>query len=356
MTTEIKNKVSEKDGEHLDLGRLIGEIIDYRNLIIAVTMAFTVMAILYALFATPIYQANALIQVEQKQGNAILNSLNQMLPDGQPQSAPEIALLQSRMILGKTVDDLNLQYHIEQEYLPVVGSGLARLLGEKSGTLDIAHLELHASNETSPVIKFTVVNNKKYRIEGENFTAEGQVGVKLDNAYLSILVNEIKASKGTVFTIQQYSRLTAIAKLQDMFNVTDQGKDTGILLLTVTGDDSELVRKILDNISENYLEQNVARQAAQNEKSLEFLNEQLPKVRQELDVAEDKLNTYRRQQDSVDLSLEAKAVLDQIVNIDNQLNQLTFKEAEISQLYTKEHPTFKALLEKRQVLQQERKN
>ena len=81
----------------------------------------------------------------------------------------------------------------------------------------------------------------------------------------------------------------------------------------------------------------------------------MPKVRQELDVAEDKLNTYRRQQDSVDLSLEAKAVLDQIVNIDNQLNQLTFKEAEISQLYTKEHPTFKALLEKRQVLQQERK-
>ncbi|WP_446925815.1 Wzz/FepE/Etk N-terminal domain-containing protein, partial [Klebsiella pneumoniae] len=171
MTTEIKNKMSEKDSEHLDLGRLIGEIIDYRKLIIAVTMAFTVMAILYALFATPIYQANALIQVEQKQGNAILNSLNQMLPDGQPQSAPEIALLQSRMILGKTVDDLNLQYHIEEEYLPIVGSGLARLLGEKSGTLDIAHLELHASNETSPVIKFTVINNKKYRIEGENFAA-----------------------------------------------------------------------------------------------------------------------------------------------------------------------------------------
>jgi tyrosine-protein kinase Etk/Wzc len=42
-----------------------------------------------------------LIQVEQKQGNAILNNLSQMLPDSQPQSAPEIALLQSRMILGK---------------------------------------------------------------------------------------------------------------------------------------------------------------------------------------------------------------------------------------------------------------
>jgi uncharacterized protein involved in exopolysaccharide biosynthesis len=60
-----------------------------------------IIALLYALFATPIYQADALLQVEQKQGNAILNSLSQMLPDSQPQSAPEIALLQSRMILGK---------------------------------------------------------------------------------------------------------------------------------------------------------------------------------------------------------------------------------------------------------------
>nr|HEK7728472.1 polysaccharide biosynthesis tyrosine autokinase [Escherichia coli]HEK8655370.1 polysaccharide biosynthesis tyrosine autokinase [Escherichia coli]HEK8679801.1 polysaccharide biosynthesis tyrosine autokinase [Escherichia coli] len=61
-----------------------------------------------------------------------------------------------------------------------------------------------------------------------------------------------------------------------------------------------------------------------------------------------------RLNDSVDLSLEAKAVLDQIVNVDNQLNELTFRESEISQLYTKEHPTYKALMEKRKTLQDEK--
>lgn len=70
-------------------------------------------------------------------------------------------------------------------------------------------------------------------------------------------------------------------------------------------------------------------------------------MRNDLDLAEDKLNEYRRKSDSVDLSLEAKSVLDQIVNVDNQLNELTFRESEISQLYTKEHPTYKALMEKR---------
>ncbi|HDZ0786062.1 TPA: tyrosine-protein kinase, partial [Klebsiella pneumoniae] len=98
----------------------------------------------------------------------------------------------------------------------------------------------------------------------------------------------------------------------------------------------------------------IARQAAQDAKSLDFLNLQLPKVRSDLDIAENKLNQYRRQNDSVDLSLEAKSVLDQIVNVDNQLNELTFRESEISQLYTKEHPTYKALLEKRKTLQDEK--
>lgn len=127
-----------------------------------------------------------------------------------------------------------------------------------------------------------------------------------------------------------------------------------MLGISLTGDNPVLIEKIVDSISNNYLAQNIARQAAQDAKSLDFLNEQLPQVRSDLDLAEDKLNKYRQQNDSVDLSLEAKSVLDQIVNVDNQLNELTFRESEISQLYTKEHPTYKALLEKRKTLQDEK--
>lgn len=53
-----------------------------------------------------------------------------MLPDSQPQSAPEIALIQSRMILGKTVDDLNLRAVVSPKYFPIFGRGWARLSGE----------------------------------------------------------------------------------------------------------------------------------------------------------------------------------------------------------------------------------
>jgi tyrosine-protein kinase Etk/Wzc len=45
------------------------------------------------------------------------------------------------------------------------------------------------------------------------------------------------------------------------------------------------------------------------------------------------------------LYLEAKSVLDQVVNVENQLNELTFREAEV-QLFKKDHPTYRALREK----------
>jgi len=354
MSPVISKTPSTPDSDELDLGRLMGELIDHRKLIIGITMLFTVLAIAYALFATPVYQADALIQVEQKQGNAILESLSQVLPDAQPQSAPEIALLQSRMILGKTVEDLNLQAVVRQKYFPVFGRGWARLTGATPGTLSVSRLYLPRDDSDVPKITLKVIDKNHYLVEGDDVEIKGVVGELLSDKGISLLVNKIDAPAGTRFNIYYLSKLRAINDLLDAFSVNDQGKDTGILNLSLNGDNPDHIAAVLDSISRNYLDQNIARQAAQDAKSLEFLDKQLPQVRKDLNTAEDALNAYRRQKDSVDLSLEAKSVLDQIVNVESQLNELTFREAEISQLYTKDHPTYKALLEKRQTLLKER--
>lgn len=352
--SSVTNKATSKDADEIDLGRLIGEFIDHRKLIISVTSLFTLVALIYAIFATPIYQADALIQVEQKQANAILSNLSQMLPDSQPQSAPEIALIQSRMILGKTVDDLNLQARVKQKYFPLFGRGFARLAGDKPGNISVSRLYIPEVGEDEPKILLIVKDKNNFSIRSDDLSINGKVGELIDEKGISIKIDEIDAKPGTEFVIGYVSRLKAITDLQEGLNVADQGKDAGILTLSLTGDNPLLIERIINSISENYLAQNIARQAAQDAKSLEFLSKQLPQVRSDLDQAEDKLNQYRRKSDSVDLSLEAKAVLDQIVNVDNQLNELTFRESEISQLYTKEHPTYKALMEKRKTLQDEK--
>lgn len=100
-----------------------------------------------------------------------------MLPNSQPQSAPEITLLGSRMILGKTVDDLNLQIRVKQEYFPIFGRGMARLMGDKPGTLSVSRLYIPESNgEDVPEIQLIVIDNNNFKLDIGDESYDGKVG------------------------------------------------------------------------------------------------------------------------------------------------------------------------------------
>ncbi|MDH8061865.1 tyrosine-protein kinase, partial [Klebsiella pneumoniae] len=85
------------------------------------------------------------------------------------------------------------------------------------------------------------------------------VGTLLNKNGISLKIDNIDAAPGSELTIYYISRLKAIKDLQESFTVTDQGKDTGMLVLSLTGDDPKALEKILNTISNNYLAQNIAR-------------------------------------------------------------------------------------------------
>lgn len=342
------------ENHEIDLIRLLGEMIDHRAVILSITFIFTLLAGLYAFLATPVYRADALIQVEGKQDNSLLKNLKQFGSEMSPDVQPEILLLKSRMILGATVDELGLAQHVRQRTFPVVGGLWARLQGRKPATIDFGWLQLPPVKDKPRTLVLTVLEKGAYRLEGDNFYAEGMEGKPFEKEGVSLLVSKLNAPTGTQFTLQTRPRLEAINLLSTQFSVVESAKQSGVLTLTLTGTDPDRIALVLNRIANNYLQQNIARQEAQDARSLAFLQQQLPKIRSELDLAEERLNQYRKQRDSVDLSLEAKSVLEQIVNIENQLNELTFREAEISQLFKKDHPNYRALREKRQTLEQER--
>lgn len=355
MTETTKmNTASGSSNDEIDLGRLLGTLLDHRWLIVGVTALFAVVGIVYSLFATPVYQSDALVQVEQNVGNSLLNNLSDMMPSSQPGSSTEIELIQSRMVTGKTIDDLNLDVVVEQKYFPVFGRGWARLKGEVPGEIALSRLNMPESWQNIP-LDLTVIDDKTYRLSNDGTDIlKGKVGELASGNGISLLISDLVAKPGTEFLIVQQPKLITINNLLEALSVQDKGKDTGVLALSLIGENPTMVRKTLDSITRNYLLQNVERKSEEAAKSLSFLKEQLPEVRGALDVAEDKLNRFRQQNDSVDLSLEAKSVLDTIVSVESQLNELTFREAEISKLYTREHPAYRALMEKRATLEQEK--
>ncbi|MEL4014828.1 tyrosine-protein kinase Wzc [Dryocola clanedunensis] len=355
MTDKVhRSSASTEGNDEIDIGRLFGTVLEARWWVLGITAVFALLAVIYVLFATPIYKADALVQIEQNAGNSLVNDINSALSNKPPASAAEMQLIQSRLVMGKTVDDLNLDISVVKNTFWLFGAGWDRLHGRQNDTVKVSSFALPAGMGKD-TFTLEVLSPTQYQLTSDNgFSAKGQVGQPLEKAGISMTVDAIKAQVGDTFTVTKYSTLGMINQLQGNLTVAENGKDTGVLSLSYTGEDKDQIRAILDSITRNYLEQNVQRKSEEAAKSLKFLAEQLPDVRTRLDDAENKLNAYRQQQDSVDLSLEAKSVLDTMVNIDAQLNELTFKEAEISKLYTKAHPAYRTLLEKRQTLEDEK--
>ncbi|HEB4873012.1 TPA: tyrosine-protein kinase Wzc [Kluyvera ascorbata F0526] len=355
MTDKVKQiSPAASGGDEIDIGRLVGTVIEAKWWVVGITALFAAAAIVYAIFATPIYSADALVRIEQNQGSALVQDISNALTSKPPASEAEIQMITSRLVLGKTVDDLDLDIAVSKNTFPILGAGWDRLMGRQNQTVKVTTFERPASMADS-TFTLDVLSPTTFRFSNDSgFSVDGKVGEPVNKGGVSLMVAGIAADEGASFTVTKYSTLGMINTLQNSLSVTEDGKDSGVLTLTMVGEDKDQIREILNSIARNYVAQNVARKSEEAAKSLEFLEVQLPQVRSQLDIAENKLNAYRQQKDSVDLPLEAKSVLDSMVNIDAQLNELTFREAEISKLYTKIHPAYRTLLEKRRALEEEK--
>lgn len=351
-TSSVSSRQSSAavENDEIVLGRPLGYLIDGRWWIVTITALFMVLGVAYALLATPVFKANALLQVEKKDsGAALLGDMADVLGGEQPDAAAEIELLTSRMVLGRTVQELHLDTVVTPDFFPLIGRGMSRLMGHPYPKMAVSRFEV-APELVGVPLTLTLGEDKHFTLEVEGRVLEGQVGKLLEQNDVTLLLSDVAAQDGQVFTLLKQPVLDVIAELKSGLQVSEKGKNTGIISLALEGEDKGRIRAVLDNISQNYLQQNVVRKTEEAQKSLDFLQVHLPQVKDELNRSEELLNVYRQQNESVDLSLEAKAALDTMVGLEKQLNELTFREAELQQLYTRQHPAYIALMEKRQTL------
>ncbi|EOE4445939.1 polysaccharide biosynthesis tyrosine autokinase [Providencia stuartii] len=312
------------------------------------TLFFIVIGAAYSFLATPIYQANATLQYDKMSQVSLLDQMSDVMPfaNSNSQADSEIEVIKSRMVLGKTVADLNLDIHTAP------AGFFDRLWGDKA-SVSISLYSLPELLIGEPAI-LTYLGENRYALHIDNQTVEGKVGELLKQDEISLLVSSINAEVGQEFTLSKNARYSTIENLRNTLTVAEVGKGTGIINLAIKGDDKIENVQILNSIIQNYVDQNTEHKKEVTNNTLLFLNEYLPKVKAKLDNYENQLNAFRKKNESIDLSLEAKSALDSALQVEEKLNELTFKEVEIQQLYTRNHPAYQALLDKRQQLLREK--
>ena len=360
-----------QNDDEIDLGYLLAVFWDHRWWIATITSVVTLIGICYALLATPIYQADALLQIERRDTGtaAIMGQLDLLTGNQEVTSSTQTQILQSRMILGQAAQRVGLDLRVEPKRFPVIGAALVRRGVERPGFIgggasvwageSIQVDELSVAQELlGQWLVLRVGSGNRYQVfdpEGR-LLGEGMAGETLQTTApaITLTVSAVNAPEGAEFRIMRRSIEAATRALRANFSVSEQGRDSSVLSVTLSGADSNEVVRALDAINDVYLVQNINRQAAEAENRLAFLEQQRPQVRENLTDAENLLNQYRATQDSVDLDFETRTVLEQIVEIESQLTELEFQETELAQRYTPSHPSYQSLLERRRQLTNER--
>lgn len=369
MNTSTDNKRHQPADDEIDLGYLLAICIDNKWLIIGVTLLVTLIGYAYAWQATPVYRADALLQVEQRQAN-LAGALDMaMLGQEATGSTTQSEILRSRMILGQAAQQAGLDLLVRPEYFPFIGEAMVRRGSPRPDWQQGSHYvwagENIAVNELrvesvllGEPLTLEVSGANSYRLldRNDSVLGNGAAGELLiiGSPLIELRVERIDAPVGARFTLTKRSDPQMVSNLLSRFAVAQRGRDTGILELSLTGDDRAEIVRSLNAISDVYLIQNINRQAAEAESRLQFLEQQTPQVQADLNTAENQLNEYRAQQDSVDLDFETRTMLERIVGLETELNQLQFQETELAQRFTPSHPSYRSLLEKRSQLQTER--
>lgn len=350
--------------DEIHLSSYIATVIENWRIICAIAAFGLLIGLIYIVLVQPVYRADALIQVEDN-ANATKDALGEIASifDTKQTAAAEIEIIRSRLVVDQAVDALHLDIKVQPRYFPLIGAFWARRVsGGEVGAAPFGLGKFAWGGEEIDVSRFVVPDADR----GVQFTLvirgadeydvlapdgmhvlRGKAGVlakgRSASGPVELMVGRLVGRPGTEFAVTRRSTLQAVRELRDALSISELTKQSGMIGLSLEGGDRKLAANIVNSIARVYVQQNIDRKSAEAEHTLKFLDQQLPKLREELDKAEERYNTFRKRNGTVDLPEESRFLLQQIVDAKAKLIDLQQQRVVMIQRFAPTHPSVQAL-------------
>ncbi|HDR9584288.1 TPA: polysaccharide biosynthesis tyrosine autokinase [Burkholderia stabilis] len=337
-----------------------------RRLILCTTLAGAFVGAVYALCAHPVYRTDILFQVEQSPTESKPTS-----PSGDPSSvfdlktdaSTEIEVLKSRAVLARAVDSTNLTVDAQPHYLPIVGwrlvnaaDGLSSPLpgGYVYGTerIDVPSFDV-PKRLLGKRFALVVGNDGAYTLQRTGFFGrtgpvwQGRIGqplqVETPQGPINVFVRDVAGMPGARFDLTRYGDEEATAWLQKNALISERGKQSNMIGVTLDGTDPAHDSRVLNAIGDAYLAQNTQRKSEAADKLIRFMDAQLPQLKSQLENAENRFNAFRASHGTVNTSDEALALRQQSVDIETRVQTLQQRREELLTRFMPKHPAVVAV-------------
>ncbi|WP_175815183.1 polysaccharide biosynthesis tyrosine autokinase [Burkholderia diffusa] len=346
--------------------RYWGMLYGGRRLILCTALAGAFIGAVYALCAAPVYRTDILFQVEQSPTDSKSTS-----PTGDPSSvfdlktdaSTEIEVLKSRAVLDRAIDSTNLAVDARPHYLPLIGWRFVNAADGVSSPLPGGYVygAERIDVPTFDVPKrllgkrfaLTVGDDGVYTLQRTGWFGrtgpawQGRIGqplhVETAQGPLDIFVRGVAGKPGARFDLTRYSDEEATAWLQKNALISERGKQSNMVGVTLDGTDPVHDSRVLNAIGDAYLAQNTQRKSEAADKLIRFMDAQLPQLKAQLEKAESRFNAFRASHGTVNTSDEALALRQQSVDIETRVQTLQQRREELLTRFMPKHPAVVAV-------------
>jgi len=325
--------------EEMNLGEWLANFWEGRYLILAFGVLFLGLGVFYVWRATPVYQVEALLQVQTKKERSTDPSFNKMggMFAESADATAEIEILKSNLVLGRAIEALNLDLVARPHYLPVVGAALMR----DNPAAPAISIQNFTVPEALRGIRFrlTALPGGAYQLASLNGEAlgTGRPGETLKASYadipMQLNVRSLTGKPGQWFELSRKPMPVAIAELRKDFSVAERGKDTNVIGLAYKSQNPIQAAAVLNQIVDQYVRHKVEKKGGEASQTLAILQEKMPLLKARLDEAESRLNAFRSHSGSVDLTKEAEGVVVQSANLNGAISALKQKREDLLRTY-----------------------
>jgi len=325
------------------------------RIVIGIAAACTLLACAYAIFSTPMYAADALVQVEVPKQNELADLVSKQQdqtassPNGPP-TETEMALIKSREVLAPVIAANQLDLSVTPHRFPLIGKMVSSFatpgilaspwFGMSSYAwggelLEIAQLDLPVALQDQK-LELLVLGQGHYRLLDEHGKVlidgiEGQVATEGD---VSISVRKLVARNGERFTVKLVNQVTAVAQFIKQLKVFEVGKETGVIQMSFENSDPVLATAVVNSIIQNYIASHLTRDQEEASKMLAFINGGLPGLRDNLKRAELQLQSHRVASGSMQASSESQSYLQGSIAFTQQIAALNLQRTQLLDRFT----------------------
>ena len=353
ISKPINDNANNSDNDEIDIMALLLALLRGWKVILFFILLGLVLGILYSRYVNPTYRSDALLQIDEKSSGlpALGENISDLLGSENSKAQTEAELIRSRMILEPVVNQLHLRIQLADLNV----SAIDKIINDRTHTQINAPegVSLKTAEGQVQVSEFNVSQaylNQPFTINrvGTGFVLtngfddfKGQLNQPQKfsgvDGQIHITVNDLPAD-GHAISITKQSLQATTDALNTSLSVLEKGKQTGIIELSMTGDNQQQTSMILKDIILSYIGQNQSRGSEETTKTINFMETQIPILKKKLEDAEGVFNEFRKKYGTIDVATEAELLLKENSNIDVQLNELKLKKADLTTYYTEEHP------------------